>query len=85
MPYSKTFFFFDGIKPKGLSYDNVVRFEEYLNKKLKKKNLKVGVMVIPTVRDKLFSQLKEGYGDIAVGNLTITDNRLKIIDFSDPF
>ena len=59
--------------------------KKFVNKKLKKKILKVKVLVIPTPRAKLFSQIKDGYGDIAVGNLTITDERKKIVDFSDPF
>ena len=41
--------------------------------------------MIPTARDKLFSGLVDGRGDIALGNLTITPERLKIVDFSDPF
>jgi len=31
------------------------------------------------------SHLADGLGDIAIGNLTITDERLKMVDFSDPF
>jgi len=37
------------------------------------------------MRDELFSGLVAGRGDIAVGNITITPERLKIVDFSDPF
>jgi len=85
MPYNKTFFFFDGAKPRGLSYDNAMLFEKFINEKLKTKTIKVRVLVIPTSRDKLFSRLKEGYGDIAIGNLTPTEERRKLVDFSDPF
>jgi membrane-bound lytic murein transglycosylase MltF len=85
MPHNKTFFFFDGAKPKGLSYDNAMLFEEFVNKKQKSKTIKIGVLVIPTSRDKLFSRLQAGYGDIAIGNLTPTDERRKLVDFSDPF
>ncbi len=85
MPHNKTFFFFDGARPRGLSYDNAMLFEKYVNKKQKTKTIKINVLVIPTSRDKLFSRLKEGYGDIAIGNLTPTDERRKLVDFSDPF
>ncbi len=85
VPYSKTFFFFDGVKPKGLSYEAAVGFEKFLNKKLKSKHLRVRVLFIPTARDQLITRLKDGLGDIAIGNLTITENRLKLVDFSDPF
>ncbi|OEU49906.1 MAG: hypothetical protein BA866_00245 [Desulfobulbaceae bacterium S5133MH15] len=85
MPHNKTFFFFDGARPRGLSYENAMLFEKYVNKKQKTKTVKINVIVIPTSRDKLFSRLKEGYGDISIGNLTPTDERKKLADFSDPF
>ncbi len=85
MPYNRAFFFFDGAQPKGIAYEGAVLFEKFINKKLKNKTLKVRILVIPTPRDKLFSWLKSGAGDIAMGNLTITDERRKIVDFSAPF
>jgi membrane-bound lytic murein transglycosylase MltF len=84
VPYSKTFYFLDGATPKGATYDMLKLFEDHLNKKLKTKHLKVHVVVIPTSRDRLIPGLVEGLGDIAAGNLTITDGRLKSVDFSDP-
>ena len=85
VPYSKTFYFLDGATPKGATYDMLKLFEKHLNIKLKTKHLKVHVLVIPTPRDRLIPGLAEGLGDIAAGNLTITDHRLKTVDFSDPF
>jgi len=85
MPYNKTFFFFDGAQAKGLSYEAAMLFEKFVNKKQKSKTIKIRVIVIPTSRDKLLSRLQAGYGDIAIGNLTVTDERRKIVDFSDPF
>lgn len=85
MPYSKTFFFFDGAEPKGLSYESATHFSNFINEKLKTRHLKVNVIVIPTPRDQLFSGLSDGLGDIAIGNLTKTEKRLKLVDFSDPW
>lgn len=85
IPYNRAYFFFDGAQPKGISYEKAMLFEEFINKKLKKGTLKVQVLVIPTPREKLFSWLTEGVGDVALGNLTITDERRKIVDFSDSF
>ena len=85
MPHNKTFFFFDGAQAKGLSYDSAMLFEKFVNKKQKTKTIKIRAIIIPTSRDKLLSRLQAGYGDIAIGNLTITDERRKLVDFSDPF
>jgi len=84
-PHSKTFYFFDGAKPRGIAYEMVMQFEKQINKKHKTKNLKIHVLVIPTARENLIPHLRDGKGDIAVGNLTITEDRLKHVDFSDPF
>ncbi|HID03337.1 MAG TPA: transporter substrate-binding domain-containing protein, partial [Desulfobacterales bacterium] len=51
----------------------------------KQKNLKIHVVIIPTERNVLLSHLADGLGDIAIGNLTMTDEHLKMVDFSDPF
>lgn len=85
VPYNRLFFFFIGAQEKGISYEIGVQFEDFINKKLKSQTIKVKVIFVPTPREKLISQLKEGFGDIAIGNLTITDERAKLIDFSAPF
>jgi membrane-bound lytic murein transglycosylase MltF len=84
VPYSKTFYFNDRGKQQGLAYDTFRLFEEDLNKKLKNKNVRVHVLFLPVSRDKFIPYLKEGRGDIAAGNLTITPQRLKEVDFSKP-
>ncbi len=84
VPYSKTFYFLDGPVQRGFTYEMLKQFEEYLNKQLKKKILKIKIVVIPTKRDRLLPALVEGLGDIAAGNLTVTPERLKIVDFSAP-
>jgi len=84
IPYNKTLFFFDGVRPRGLAYDGAMLFEKFINKQQKSKTIKIKVIVIPTSRDQLFSKLQEGYGDIAIANLTPTNERRKLVDFSDP-
>jgi membrane-bound lytic murein transglycosylase MltF len=46
--------------------------------------LKVHLVFIPVRRDELIPGLVKGLGDMAVANLTITPERLKQVDFSDP-
>ena len=84
VPYSKTFYFLDGATQRGLTYDLLKGFEKHVNQKLGKKTLRVALVVIPTPRDQLIPGLIEGRGDIAAGNLTITDERGEQVDFSDP-
>ena len=85
VPYSKTFYFLDGADQRGLEYELLKEFEKYINTELKKRHLKVRLLVIPTKRDRLLPNLAKGLGDIAAGNLTITPERLKQVDFSDPY
>ena len=84
VPPSKTFYFLDGADQRGLTYELLKEFETYLNTELKRKTLKIKVVVIPTKRDRLLPALVEGLGDIAAGNLTITPERQKKVDFSAP-
>ena len=82
--HSKTFYFLDRGRQRGLSYDLLKEFEKFVNRKYKTKTLKVHVVFYPVPRDKLIPDLVEGWGDIAVANLTITPERQKLVDFSDP-
>jgi membrane-bound lytic murein transglycosylase MltF len=84
VPYSKTFFFVDKGQQRGISHDVFVTFEEALNRKLKTKHLRVNIVFIPTRRDRLLPALAEGFGDVAAANLTVTDERRELVDFSDP-
>src|SRR5262249_16134311 len=55
-----------------------------INKDLKSKALTVHVVFVPTPRDRLLPDLIAGRGDLAAANLTITPERQKLVDFSDP-
>src|SRR5688572_31518579 len=86
VPYSKTFFFVDkGGKQSGITRDVGHAFEEWLNKREKTKTLKITVVFIPVARDRLLTGLADGLGDIAAGNITITEQRAEIVQFGDPF
>ncbi|MGA6926279.1 MAG: lytic transglycosylase F [Desulfosarcina sp.] len=83
--YSKTFYFIDKGEQRGLTYEGLMLFEKFINAKLNKKTVKVNVIFIPVARDQLLPALLEGRGDIVAANLTITPERSKQVDFSDPF
>ena len=82
--YNKTNYFVDKETQRGTAYDGMVIFEKELNKKLKLGKLGVYTIFIPVSRDELFTGLVEGRGDISIASLTITPERLKIVDFTDP-
>jgi len=86
VPYSRSLFYHDRGRERGLTADLVRKFEEQLNKKHKKELEKrpITVVLIPTTRDQLIPSLLDGRADIAAGNITITDARREQVDFSQP-
>ena len=81
---SKTFYFFDGAEQRGLSYEMLKAFEKFINARRERTALRVNLVFIPVPRDQLIPALRQGYGDIAVANLTITPARQQLVDFSMP-
>ena len=82
--FSKTNYFLDGPKQYGATYDGGKLFEEFLNKRLGTKDIRVQLAFIPVSRDRIFQALAEGKGDIAAANLTVTPERAKLVNFSKP-
>jgi membrane-bound lytic murein transglycosylase MltF len=86
VPYSRTLFFNDKGHERGIAAELARDFERWVNQKYAKQLGKrpVTVYIIATTRDKLFTNLEAGLGDIAAGNLTATPERQKIADFFAP-
>ena len=86
VPYSRTLYFNDKGRERGFSAATVRDFERYLNKKYAKQLGKrpLTVYIAPVTRDLLLPAVARGYGDIAAGNLTVTEERLKVVDFAAP-
>jgi membrane-bound lytic murein transglycosylase MltF len=88
--YSKTFYFVDKGVQRGAVYDLGRLFVDDLNRKLardnklKNKNLKLHAVFIPVGRGEMLQALVGGKGDIAMSNLTLTEERQKLVDFSSP-
>jgi membrane-bound lytic murein transglycosylase MltF len=69
----------------GSTYEFLHEFEEWVNHKYPpKENLRFHVIFVPVSHDQILARLTGGRGDLAVGTLTITPGRLKVVDFSDP-
>ena len=82
--YNKTTFFYDGPRTRGISYDSLVEFEKFLNKKLDTGKEPIHIIFIPVTREEAFKRMQSGRGDIAVGNIPILADLENIADFSDP-
>ena len=86
VPHSRTLYYNDKGRERGITAELVRDFEHYINRKYAKGLDKrpITVYIIPTTRDRLLPQLVAGGGDIAAGNLTAIEERLKIVDFVAP-
>jgi membrane-bound lytic murein transglycosylase MltF len=82
-PYSRSLYFVDKGRERGLAAELVRDFDHWINKKYAKQLGKrpISVHIVAATRDKLFSGLREGLADISVGNLTITEQRETLVDF----
>ncbi len=85
-PYSRSLYFNDRGRERGLAAELVRDFERWLNQKYAKRLGKrpLTVYIAPATRDKLLPDLVDGLADISVGNLTVTPERLRIVDMVAP-
>jgi membrane-bound lytic murein transglycosylase MltF len=82
--YNRTHYFIDQGVQRGLAYESGKLFEDELNKNVKSQLDKINVVFLPMSRDQMQAALLEGRVDILAANLTVTPERRKIADFSDP-
>ena len=82
-PFSRSLYYNDKGRERGLAVELVRDWERYINVKYAKELGKrpLTIYVAPATRDKLLPDLVDGLCDVAIGNLTITDERLKTVDF----
>ncbi len=81
VPYSRSLYFTDRGRERGLAAELVRDFERHINRRLRTGKRPITVYIVPTTRDRLLPGLLAGAGDIAVGNLTLTAERKAIVDF----
>ncbi len=86
VPYSRSLYFIDRGRERGISADLIRQFELWVNKKyaaqLGKRPLTAYVVV--ATRDKMLADLLEGRADVAVGNIKVLPELLKDVDFVAP-
>ena len=81
---SKTGFFYDKGRARGLTAETLEDFEVFVNKKLGDPNPPVKVVYITSTPSHLASALHDGIGDIAATGILISREREKLVDFTAP-
>ncbi len=84
VPYSKTIYFIDKGRQFGTAVELGQALEKWLNAGKKNEIERIRIAFVAKPRDQLLPALEQGLGDIAAGNLTITAERQKIVDFTAP-
>jgi membrane-bound lytic murein transglycosylase MltF len=82
-PFSRSLYFNDRGRERGLAAELVRDWERYINIKYARELGKrpLTVYIVPATRDKLLTDVRDGLADVAIGNLTVTEDRLKVVDF----
>lgn len=83
--YSIGRYYVDNAVEKGLVKESSQRFEGFLNKRFKRKHVRVHVVIIPVARNQLIPALLAGRGDIIMASMSITPERQELLDFSIPY
>jgi membrane-bound lytic murein transglycosylase MltF len=81
---SPQFFYHQG-KPRGMMLELLVRFQKHVNKKLGRGLQAVEIIPMPVSRDRLLPALLAGQADLIAADLTKTEIRSAMVDFSRPF
>jgi membrane-bound lytic murein transglycosylase MltF len=82
--YNRTHYFGDRGVQKGVAYEYGKLMEDELNKRRKTGNLKVVFWFVPLPRDRLLPALVDGKVDLVIAQLTVTPERQKLVDFTNP-
>lgn len=83
--HTRTNFFTTPRGFRGIEYDLLKSYENYLNTGVRKKRYETHLTFIPVPFSELLEKLAEGYGDIAASGITVTHKRAESIDFTDPY
>jgi membrane-bound lytic murein transglycosylase MltF len=84
VPYCPTHYFLDGATERGIVAAAGRQLEQEINRREGLRTRLVHVMFIPVPRSRLIQYLTDGLGDIAAGNITITEGLQLKVDFSEP-
>jgi membrane-bound lytic murein transglycosylase MltF len=78
------FFYYNG-KPRGMISELLQLLQQELNVNLSRRLDQVEIVPMPVSRDRLIAALVSGQADLVAADLTITEARSELVDFSTPF
>jgi len=84
VPYDRVSYFIDGDERRGIIYEVMQLFEQFLNSASPSGSAEVSIVYIPAPRATLVSLLEAGYGDLVAAGLTVLPELEQRVDFSDP-
>lgn len=84
IPYSRLYFHPEKGESAGVAVEQLELFEKQINAGIRDRSRRIFVFIVPTPLDRLLSDLVAGRGDVAFGNLTVTEERRRSVDFSRP-
>src|SRR5437660_1377821 len=82
--FTRSFYFVDKGAQRGVAYEYGKLFEDDLNKRLNTGNMKIHVLFVPLPRNMLLSGLLNGKVDAVIAQVTITPDKQKLVDFTNP-
>jgi membrane-bound lytic murein transglycosylase MltF len=82
--YNRTLYFVDKGTQRGINYEVFKGFEDEVNRNRQAGAPRFHVAFFPVTRKDLIPALRAGRGDVIAADLTITDARARLVDFSAP-
>jgi membrane-bound lytic murein transglycosylase MltF len=83
VPGGPQFFYYRG-KPRGMIAELLAMLQQELNASLGRRHAQVEVVPMPVSRDRLIPALLSGQADLVAADLTVTEARSELVDFSVP-
>lgn len=77
------FFYYEG-RPRGIVAELLVALQAQLNEELGRDLTAVEIVAMPVSRDRLIPALINGHADLVAADLTVTEQRSELVDFSVP-
>lgn len=83
--YNRTNFFHTNKGQRGLEYDLMSAYEDYINRGPRRERYKTHIVFLTKPFNQLINSLVKGEGDIVAAGLSISPEREALVDFTEPY